>query len=152
MPFDLDKLERAKLEPRRARVTVQALAPFFTGGDDPAFEVRGLTATELHRAIEAGKRQSSIESIVKAIAATGDQAAAVRRALGLSTDTPGEIAKRLEMLVLGTVAPKIDLPHAVKIAEGWPIEFLTITNEIADLTGKGADVGKPVAASQTIPA
>ena len=97
--------------------------------------------------MEAGKRQSSVEQIVKAIAASGDQAEAVRRALGLTKDTPGEIAKRLEMLVMGAVSPAMTLPQAVKLAEAFPVEFLALTNEITALTGKGADLVKPAAAS-----
>lgn len=151
MAFAADKFERAAFEPRRQTVDVEALAQFFDG-DPPVWEVRGLSATELHRALEAGKRQHSIESVVKAIAASGDQAAAVRKALGLSADTPGEIAKRLEMLVMGSLAPVIELPVAVKLAEAFPIEFLTLTNVISELTGKGFDLVKPAAASQTTPA
>jgi hypothetical protein len=148
MPFDAAKFERTKLEARQARVPAPALAPFFSDGEDPVFVVRGLTTNELHKALDAGKRQSSIETIVKAIATTGDQAGAVRKALGLTADTPGEIAKRLEMLVYGAVTPAIDLPTAVKLAEAFPIEFLTLTNEITELTGKGFDLVKPQAASQ----
>jgi hypothetical protein len=147
MGFDATKFERAKLEPRRSTVAVPALAPFFDADEAPAWTVRGLTTSELHRAMEAGKRQGSIESIVKALSASGDQAQAVRKALGLTADTPGEIAKRLEMLVLGSVAPVIELPAAVKLAEAFPIEFLTLTNEITELTGKGFDLGKVPAAS-----
>lgn len=148
MGFDPDKFERAKFEARRARVPVPALAPFFGDGDKPEWEVRGLTANELHRAMEAGKRTGSTESIVRALAATGDQADAVRKAIGLSTETPGEIAKRLDLLVAGSVSPKIELTTAVKLAETFPIEFLTLTNEISELTGKGFDLVKPQAASQ----
>ena len=147
MPFDAAKFERAKFEPRRARVPVPALADFFGEGETPEWEVRGLTSAELHRAIEAKQRQGSIESIVKAIAANQDQAGAVRKALGLTKDTPGEIAKRLEMLCMGSVAPAIELPAAVKLAECFPIEFLHLTNEISELTGKGAELVKPAAAS-----
>jgi len=152
MAFNADKFERTKLEPRRARVPVPALAPFFDEGEAPEWEVRGLSATELHRALDAGKRQGAIESVVRALATSGDQAQAVRKALGLSADTPGEIAKRLEMLVMGSVAPIIELPAAVKLAESFPIEFLSLTNEITELTGKGFDLGKPQAASPPIPA
>lgn len=148
MAFNAEKFERAKLEPRRAKVPVPALAAFFDEGETPEWEVRGLSAVELHKAMEAGKRQGSIESIVKAIAANQDQAGAVRKALGLTKDTPGEIAKRLEMLVMGSVAPAVSLPVAVKLAEAFPIEFLQLTNEISDLTGRGADLVKPQAASQ----
>jgi hypothetical protein len=124
------------------------LSDFFDEGETPEWEVRGLSAVELHKAMEAGKRQGSIEAIVKAIAANQDQAGAVRKALGLTKDTPGEIAKRLEMLVMGSVAPAVSLPVAVKLAEAFPIEFLQLTNEISDLTGRGADLVKPQAASQ----
>jgi hypothetical protein len=148
MAFNAEKFERAKFEARRAKVPVDALAEFFDEGETPEWEVRGLSAVELHKAIEASKRQGSIEAIVKAIAANQDQAGAVRKALGLTKDTPGEIAKRLEMLVMGSVAPAVSLPVAVKLAEAFPIEFLQLTNEISDLTGRGADLVKPQAASQ----
>ena len=148
MAFNAEKFERSKFEARRAKVPVPALSDFFDEGETPEWEVRGLSAVELHKAIEASKRQGSIEAIVKAIAANQDQAGAIRSALGLTKDTPGEIAKRLEMLVMGSVAPAVSLPTAVKLAEAFPIEFLTLTNEITDLTGKGADLVKPQAASQ----
>ncbi len=152
MPFAADAFERAQFVARSARVPVPALAAFFGEGEAAEFEVRGLSAVELHRAMDAGARQSSIESIVKAIAKSGDQAEAIRKALGLSKDTPGEIAKRLELLVAGSVAPALTLPQAVKLAEKFPVEFLSLTNTITELTGQGADLVKPPAASQTIPA
>ncbi len=152
MGFNAEQFERAQFAPRRASVSVDALAAFFPEGEPAVWEVRGLSSAELHRALEAGKRQGSIEQIVRAIAGGGDQAEAVRSALGLTKDTPGEIAKRLEMLVMGSVAPKIELPTAVKLAEAFPIEFLSITNRITELTGQGFDLVKPAAASQPIPA
>ncbi len=148
MAFNADKFERAKFEARRAKVPVSALADFFEDGETPEWEVRGLSAVEWHKAMEASRRQGSIESIIKAIAANQDQVQIVRQALGLTSDTPGEIAKRLEMLVLGSVAPTIELPAAVKLAENFPIEFMWITNEITELTGKGAELVKPPAVSR----
>lgn len=148
MPFDLDRFERAKFAPRQQNVPVEALADFFAEGEAPVWVVRGLSANELHRAMEAATRQKSVEAVVRAIAAGGDQVQAVRQALGLTADTPGEIAKRLEMLVMGSVAPKLELPTAVKLAEAFPVEFLSLTNTITELTGKGSDLVKPAAASQ----
>lgn len=148
MPFNAEKFEAAKFEARKRRVSVSALAVFFDDNESPEWEVRGLTASELHRAMEASRKQGTIESIVKAIAATGDQSAAIRKALGLSGDTPGEIAKRLEMLVMGSVNPVVTLPQAVKLAEAFPIEFLQLTNEITELTGQGYELVKPEAVSQ----
>jgi hypothetical protein len=85
-------------------------------------------------------------SMQKALAASGDQAQALRKAIGLTNDTPGEIAKRLEMLVMGCVAPTLELPAAVKLAEAFPIEFLSLTNTISELTGQGYSLGEPKAA------
>lgn len=152
MGFDAAKFERAEFKPRTEAVQVPALAAFFDEGEPASWTVRGLSASELHRAMEAGKRQGSVEAIVRAISSGGDQAQALRRALGLSADTPGEIAKRLEMLVMGSVSPKVELPVAVKLAEAFPVEFLALTNTITELTGKGAELGKPEAASQPITA
>lgn len=148
MAFDAAAFERAKFVPRQQAVKVEALAAFFSEGEDPSWTVRGLTANELHRAMEAFTRQRSVETIVRAIAAGGDQAQAVRQALGLTADTPGEMAKRLEMLVMGSVSPVIELQQAVKLAEAFPVEFLALTNAITELTGRGADIVKPAAASQ----
>lgn len=152
MGFDAERFDRAEMAPRTKRVPVPALAAWFAEGEPAEWEVRGLTATELHRAIEAGKRQGSVDAIVKAIAANADQTQAVRRALGLTSDTPGEIAKRIELLVLGSVVPKVEMPTAVRLAERFPIEFMQLTNEVGELTGMGFDLVKPPAASQPIPA
>lgn len=152
MPFDVEAFARAKFAPRTAVVKVEALGAFFAPGESPDWCVRGLSANELHRALEAGKRNASVEAIVKALAESGDKAQAVRKALGLTADAPGEIVKRLEMLVMGSTAPAIDLPTAVKLAECFPIEFLQLTNTISELTGLGADLVKPAAASQQTPA
>jgi hypothetical protein len=150
--FDLTRFEQAKFESKKARVAVEALAPFFDEGEPAEWEVRGLTASELHNALEAEKRQGNIEAIVRAISTKQEQTKAIREALGLTGDTPGEIAKRLELLVAGSVSPKIELSAAVKLAEAFPIEFMVLTNKISELTGKGADLVKPGAASQTTPA
>jgi hypothetical protein len=147
MPFNAEKFEAAKFEAKKKRVSVPALASFFDKDEAPEWEVKGLNSHELHIALEAGKRQQSVESIVKAISSNKDQVKAIRAALGVNGETPGEIAKRLEMLVFGSVDPKVTLPQAVKLAEAFPIEFLILTNEITELTGKGFDVVKPEATS-----
>ena len=152
MPFNSARFEQAKFESRKARVAVEALAPFFDPDEPAEWEVRGLTAAELHQAMDASNRQGSIETIIKALATKADQTKAIRQALGLSGDTPGEIAKRIEMLVSGSVQPQIDMPTAVKLAETFPIEFLQLTNKISELTGQGAELVKPNAASQPTPA
>ena len=148
MSFDLAAFERAEFTPRKGSVPVPALATFFHEGAEPVWEVRSLTAAELHVALEDGARQKSVESVVQALTDKKDQVEAVRRALGLTKGAPGEISKRISMLVQGSVNPVLTRPLAVKLAERFPIEFMLITNEISSLTGQGAELVKPAAASQ----
>lgn len=151
MPFDAEAFQAADLQHRTADVLVPALASFF-GADAPVWRVRGLTASELNLASDAARRRSNIDAVVQSIAANAVQVDAARKVFGLSKDTPGEIAKRLEMLVAGSVEPKIDLPVAVRLAEKFPGDFISLTEQIAELTGQGALVGKPEAVSQATPA
>lgn len=148
MPFDMAAFERAEFRPRTSRVEVPELGAFFGADEPPVWEVRSLTASELQRASDAKQRQATVRTIVDAIASAGEQAASIRKYLGVTNDTPGEVAKRMEMLVSGSLAPRVDLQQVVKLAEHYPIAFLTLTNEILELTGKGADMVKPAAASQ----
>ena len=145
MPFDAAKFEQAKFEARTKLVHLPALSDFFDD-DDCQWEVRGLNSNELHQAMAASKTQKALEQILKAISENKEQAKTAGSALGLHGDTPGEIAKRLEMLVCGSVDPEISLPIAVRLAENYPIEFLTLTNTITELTGMGFQHAKPKAA------
>jgi hypothetical protein len=152
MPFDLQRFAQADFAPRTQAVPVPGLKAFFGKDDKPEFVVRGLTAAQLHQAIDAKQRQASVHSVVEAIANSTAKASEIKKALGLSTDMPGEIVKRLEMLVAGSVSPVLDMPTAVKLAETFPVEFLSITSTIAELTGQGFDLVKPTAASRKNPA
>ena len=146
MSFDAARFEQAKFADRTKRVEVPSLADFFDG-DESVWEVRGLNSNELHKAIAASQTQKALEQILSAISENKDQAKQVGTALGVHGDTPGEIAKRLEMLTAGSVEPEITLPIAVKLAETFPIEFLTLTNTITELTGMGFEYAKQKAAS-----
>lgn len=146
MSFNAEGFVDAPMAARTKEIPVPALAGWFSG-EDPVWVVRGLEGGELFKAMEAKQRAGSIDAIVKAVAQSGDQAEAVRRALGLTNDVPAEMAKRLEMLVAGTVRPAIDKRVAVKLAKAFPIEFLQITGDIITLTGQGHDLVKPEAAS-----
>jgi hypothetical protein len=149
--FLSEKFRSAAFEPRTESFVVEQLVEFFPDGN-PTFTVRGLTAAELQRANDASSRQSGVEGVVKAIATQKDQVEQIRKALGLTYDTPGETVKRIEMLVQGSVSPVLTHADAVKIAEVCPIEFFQITNAISLLTGRGSELVKPTAVSQTNPA
>ncbi len=142
MGFLADKFAQAKYEPRTEKVRVEALADFFNPGEEPVFVVRGLTASELQKTFDAAAKLNAADQAVKAIATKQDQIDAIRGALGLNADTPAETAKRIEMVVLGSVEPKLDHALAVKIAEVAPIEFMTLTSKVLELTGKGGARGK----------
>ena len=148
MAFNQKAFMQAQFVPRTARVDVPGLTDFF-GGDDAVWQVRGQTASEIAAAMEASQKHQNIDAIIKAIASNKDQIAELKRAVGVSTDTPAEIIKRLEQLVQCSVEPAITLDVAVKIAEVRPIEFYTLTNEILKLTGLGMDVKKPKASGET---
>lgn len=150
--FLSDKFQEAKFEPRTETVEVPSLAEFFAGGVKPAFTVRGLTAAELHRANDAGTRQNAVDTIVKAIASQKAQVDDIRKALGMTADTPGEIAKRMEMFVQGCVTPKVTHADVAKIATVCPVEFYEITNKIVVLTGQGSSRVKLQPSSQVTPA
>jgi hypothetical protein len=152
MPFNADKFQHAAFAPRTETVELPGLAEFFGPDELPEFTVRGLNSSELHKALEAGARNKSVDAVVKAIASQKDQIEGIRKALGLSADTPGEIAKRLEMLVAGSVTPKIDHAVAAKLAEVCPVEFYDLTNRITSLTGQGSSRVKPPPSSQPTPA
>jgi len=137
MPFHKDTFVSDLFEPRTMAVPVAALVEYFDEGEKPEFTVRGLSASEIQRGNDASHRQASVENIVKAIANQKEQVDAIRSALGLSDDVPGEIAKRLEHLVSGCVEPKLDSLAAAKLAEAFPIEFYDLTNKIMALSGQG---------------
>lgn len=145
--FNVEKFTTAEFEPRTEQVQIPALAEFFEDGE-PVFVVRGLSASELHKALEASSRQSQLGNVVKAIASSADQIQQIRSALGMGENTPGEIAKRIEMLTLGCVTPKITHAVSAKIAEWFPVEFYDITNKITTLTGQGGNRVKPQPSSQ----
>jgi len=81
------------------------------------------------------------------MAGDGDKADAIRKSLGLSDDeVPGDVSRRIEMLAAGSVNPKIGQENrdlAVMVAEKFSVTFYTLTNKIQELTGQGAEVGKP---------
>jgi hypothetical protein len=149
MTFDAARFEQAQLQPRTTVLPVPDLAAFFAPGSNPEWKVRGLSAVEQHLATEACKRRTVIGNIFSAVGDSAEQIKAMREAIGLPSDAvPGEIVYRQEVLVTGSVSPKVDLAVVVKLSEHFPVEFFKLSSEVILLTGRGSiDVGKPEAAS-----
>lgn len=142
MAFDSRAFMKAEFQPRTAEITLASLQSYF-GDDVPVWKVRGQSASEVARAMEAGAKTKNIEAIIKAIGSSQAQIDELKAAIGIGSDVPGDIVKRLEMLHVCSVSPEIDMSVAIKLAENFPIEFYMLTNKITELTGLGADVKKP---------
>lgn len=148
MPFNVDRFESQEFQPRTRDVVLPSLKAFFDKDEKPVFTVRGLNSNELHRAVNASQSNKQVANIVSAIAESGDQAAAIRKAIGLGEEVPGEVSKRMEMLKCGLVSPELGMGQVVKFAETFPIEFMQLTNDITELTGLGYEEVKRSAASR----
>lgn len=142
MTFDVARFKAASLRLREEDVPVPALAAWFGKDASPVWRVRALTAAELASAEDASKRKEDITMVIKAIVNDAAKVDSIRNELGLGDHTPHEIAKRMEMLVTGSVSPVIDLEAAVKLAQYFPIEFYQLTNKITTITSMGAEPGK----------
>jgi hypothetical protein len=151
MSFDAKKFKTGKFTTREGSVKVPGLAAFFPEGEEPVWKVRGLTGPELGKINEAVERHKNIMAIVEGLVSTGakEKAESVKKLVGLGDDTPADIVKRLDMLVIASVEPEVDEELAVKFCEKFPVEFFEITNEITKLTGQGYIVGKQEPSGET---
>lgn len=143
--IDLSALRNANLAPRERDVPVPDLGVFFPEGEEPIWRVRGLTGEEIARANEASQRHTLIGHAVEALASAAakeEQVDALRTLIGYGRSVPDDMAKRLDHLVAGSVAPTIDRELAVRLFQGFPIVAYKLTNVILELTGLGPDLGK----------
>lgn len=156
MEFDSERFLRERFRPRERAVPVPDLAPWFRDlpeGEVPVWRVRGLEGAELARVREAPGRAKTLEALARALAreGTAERAEALREALGLGGETPDDLARRIEMLMAGSVAPRCDRQLAQRLARVRPVEFYTLTDEITRLTGEGAEPGESSGSGGTPP-
>lgn len=142
MSFNQSKFASAKFTPRTAKVLVTALKDWFEEMDELVFTVRGMTASELAKANEAGDNSGKLQAVVEALTTNNKakQKTAFQDVFGFGSDTPAEVQKRIMMLTICSVEPELDQGTVVKLAEVAPIEFYMLTNEITKLTGQGSSV------------
>lgn len=149
MPFDIERFENTKMRRKTQDVPVPDLAAFFGEGEPLVWVIQTLTAAEIARCNEAKDRAGQIGNVLEALSAPGSaQVDAMRKALGLSKDTPADVAKRIQILVEGSVSPKVTHSQAVLFSERFAADFYQLTNKILILTDSGFDLVKPAAASQ----
>jgi hypothetical protein len=152
MGFNSTKFAKQKFQSREADVEVPALGAWF---DVPEVEegeaevkplylwrVRGLEGHEFAKMMASAQSQANLSAIIEAIGNNSGKVKELKDAIGIGEETPADLQKRLQQLVMGSVDPIIDEAIAAKLAKTFPIEFYMITNKITELTGLGLDVKK----------
>lgn len=151
--MDLQKFMSAQAKARETTIPVPELSSFFEEGKKAVWTVRGLTGIELGRCREVRDRNETVAAMIRAIAGDGDKASEMQKALGLSDDeVPKDISERIEMLSIGSVDPVIgdnNRDVVLRLVELYPVTFYTLTNKIHNLTGSGAELGKPKSSGKT---
>jgi hypothetical protein len=80
----------------------------------------------------------------------GAKVDAVKEAFGLGKGVPDELIRYHELVIRGTVEPKLTREVSVKLAERFPIDHKQLALKILALTGQGQAVKKkPNACSAT---
>lgn len=151
--MDLQKFMSAQATARETDVPVPELSSFFEKGKKRVWRVRGLTGIELGRCRECRDRHETVAAMVKAIAGEGDKASELQKALGLADgEVPKDVSERIEVLAIGSVDPVIGDERRdviLRLVELYPVTFYTLTNKIQNLTGAGAELGKPKSSGKT---
>ena len=151
MGFDVNKFKNAQFIQRTEDVKVDMLKEFFEEKDKPIFTVRNLTGEELGRVNTAVQKNRNVAAILDGLLSNvaKEKIQAIKESIGSDEKVPDDIARRLEMIQMGTVEPVVTLDIAKKLCRNYPIEFYDITNTITKLTGLGSELGKAKSSGKT---
>ena len=149
--FDANAFEKADFDYRYEKVEVKVMKDFFPAGEKPIFKVRNLTADEVARTNKATDNRKVAESLIKALAAmdTEGMVEALKSKLGYGEEVDDEVERRIELIIYGTVEPKLPRELVVKMGNVFPTAFYLLSNRITDLTGDGQVMGKPKPSGKT---
>ena len=149
MGFDIQKFETADFKFREKRIPVPELKAFFAADEPAEWAIRSLTGAELAAVRDSVQRAKDMESIIDGLAGGNgkEKVQAVKDAMGID-GAPDDHIRRLTMLELGTVSPKIQRKHIVKLSEAFPVLFTTMSTEIMSLTGQGKSLGESIASGE----
>ncbi|MBR2512760.1 MAG: hypothetical protein IKE45_01845 [Halomonas sp.] len=148
MEFDANRFTSTAFKRREEDVPVKDLRDWFKGAkkdEGPVWRVRGLTGEELARVNEAQARNRNKNAVIDALSSDKSEKMtdAIKELIGTGSSVPDDLARRIEMLTIGSVAPECTHQVAVKLAEAFPVEFYELTTKITQLTGLGSEPGKP---------
>ncbi len=113
--------------------------------EDIIVKVRGLNGNDL--AAIAAKRDTNafVEMLSEALVTKNgkDGGAAIKGLLGLFDDElHPELKYHVEIVVRGSIDPKIDYPLAVKLARDFYVVLRRLSEKILELSGQGAQLKK----------
>lgn len=148
MGFDISKFDQTQFNERTKDIDVPELRAFFAEGEKPVWKIRGLTGEEIARTREAVERNRIARAEIISAQERGASEAvtmAMKTLLGVGSldSVPDDHVRHLNTVVLGSIEPKIQLEHAVKLAVTFPIVFTQLHNEIYMITGLGHEPKKP---------
>lgn len=143
--FDTKRFMNTQFIPREEDVPVPDLKDFFEEGEKPVWRVRNISGQEMGVVNETVQNnRKALVSVIEKMFATMSVKDA-EKVSGMVTDpdrVTDEMAKRLEMLVLGSVSPEVNMDMAIKLCRVRCVEFFDITNTINRLTGLGHEAKK----------
>lgn len=144
MGFNAANFDQAKFKDRVTEIQVPELQSFFGEGEASVWSVKGLTGHELAKVNEAVKTNKDVSSILEGIASevNTEKVAAIKESLGLTTNSPDDLVRRIATLRFGSVNPEISQEICVKLADNFPTIFFLLTNKIFELTGEGRKLGE----------
>jgi len=143
MGFDTTKFMGTKFRQREEQVDVPDLEMFFPKDEPAKWVVRGMTGNELAECNIAVERNKNIKAILEGVASNRpDKIKEAISQISGGDNVPDDIVKRVTMLTLGSVDPKIDESTAVQLCAVYPVEFYNLTTAILRLTGLGQEPGK----------
>jgi len=149
--FDSNGFARAGFEPRTEKIEIKEFSSFFPEDEKPIFKVRGLTADEVARTNDAAKTNKIAESLLTALTTMNEQdiVSALKEQLGYGEEVNSDIQRRIELIIYGSVEPKLPRELIVKMGEVYPTAFYSLSNKITELTGLGQVMGKQKPSGET---
>ncbi len=150
--FDSAKFERQEFHHRTEELELDVMAPFFPEGERPIFKIRSLSSDEVARTNDVIKTAKLAEGMLEALLTNNkaDIAKELRNQLGYGKDVNADVQKRIEVIIYGTVEPKLPRELIVKMAENLPKAFFKMSNGITELTGLGNELGKQPPSGETM--
>jgi len=122
MGFNLEGFRSVEAQPRTEAVRVDDLADWFEG--EPIWTVRGLTYDEIAKADAAADKTKTLTALVESLASSDsvrEKVTLMKDVLGFGDDSSPQAIRRLEMFVIASVDPVIELDVAVKLSNTNPV-------------------------------